>query len=202
MLKNESAVQDNDSLCLRQRAWARLWSPHGLSRRVLCVYPGEVRRRRRIRIGQIDPAAIAVAAAAPSAGRCRIGARRGDARSCGAGRGERRFLFATDWAMCTRIPRWAADGVSAGANVGERLMAVGWNHYDASRDTASILAEHVEIDIGASTMRREPIGWHAAAVADRAQPGHRPRLVFMDDPPVGSTVSVQARLLRSHGATW
>jgi putative phosphonate transport system ATP-binding protein len=36
--------------------------------------------------------------------------------------------------------------VSAGANVGERLMAVGWNHYGRIRDSASSWLERVEID--------------------------------------------------------
>ncbi|MEO1421314.1 MAG: ATP-binding cassette domain-containing protein, partial [Pseudomonadota bacterium] len=46
------------------------------------------------------------------------------------GEAERRFLMRTDWGFVHQNP---ADGlrmaVSAGANVGERLMAVGERHY-------------------------------------------------------------------------
>ena len=50
---------------------------------------------------------------------------------------ERRFLMRTDWGFVHQNP---ADGlrmtVSAGANVGERLMAVGDRHYGKIRATA------------------------------------------------------------------
>ena len=40
---------------------------------------------------------------------------------------ERRFLFRTDWGFVHQDPRQGLRmGVSAGGNVGERLMAVGW----------------------------------------------------------------------------
>ncbi len=66
--------------------------------------------------------------------------------------------------------------VSAGANVGERLMAIGWRHYGRIRDTARRLA-------GARRDRRRPhrrpaahlLGRHAPAPADRPEPGHRSR---------------------------
>src|SRR4029077_8443995 len=60
---------------------------------------------------------------------------------------ERRFLFRTD---CGYVPQDPAMGlrmaVSAGANVGERLMAVGWNHYGRIRGAASSWLDRVEID--------------------------------------------------------
>ena len=50
---------------------------------------------------------------------------------------ERRFLLRTDWGFVHQNP---ADGlrmtVSAGANVGERLMAIGDRHYGRIRSTA------------------------------------------------------------------
>lgn len=62
------------------------------------------------------------------------------------GEAERRFLFRTDWGFVHQDP---ANGlrmaVSAGANVGERLMAVDWNHYGRIRNTASSWLERVEI---------------------------------------------------------
>ena len=43
---------------------------------------------------------------------------------------ERRFLFRTDWGYVHQDPALGLRmGVSAGANVGERLMAIGWRHY-------------------------------------------------------------------------
>src|SRR5688572_32646148 len=59
---------------------------------------------------------------------------------------ERRFLLRTDWGFVHQNP---ADGlrmtVSAGANVGERLMAVGDRHYGHIRDTALDWLGRVEI---------------------------------------------------------
>ncbi|MFX5705530.1 hypothetical protein ABTE52_21320, partial [Acinetobacter baumannii] len=50
---------------------------------------------------------------------------------------ERRFLFRTDWGFVHQdAAAGLRMGVSAGANVGERLMAVGWRHYGRIRDEA------------------------------------------------------------------
>ena len=80
-------------------------------------------------------------------------------------------------AMCTRIPRSACAWRSPpAANVGERLMAVGWRHYGRIRDTAAEWLDRVEIDraphrrCAAHLFRR-----HAAAPADRAQSRDRSR---------------------------
>src|SRR5882672_4056915 len=60
---------------------------------------------------------------------------------------ERRFLMRTDWGFVHQNP---ADGlrmtVSAGANVGERLMAIGDRHYGNIRATAIDWLGRVEID--------------------------------------------------------
>src|SRR5260221_7735027 len=67
----------------------------------------------------------------------------------GLGEAERRFLFRTDWGYVHQDPAQGLRmAVSAGANVGERLMAVGWNHYGRIRDTASSWLEPGEIDTG------------------------------------------------------
>ena len=59
---------------------------------------------------------------------------------------ERRFLMRTDWGFVHQNP---ADGlrmtVSAGANVGERMMAVGDRHYGHIRSTAIEWLGRVEI---------------------------------------------------------
>ena len=54
---------------------------------------------------------------------------------------ERRFLMRTDWGFVHQDAREGLRmGVSAGANVGERLMAVGERHYGKIRGTALGLA--------------------------------------------------------------
>ncbi|WP_292888330.1 ATP-binding cassette domain-containing protein, partial [Nisaea sp.] len=62
---------------------------------------------------------------------------------------ERRMLMRTDWGI---IYQNARDGlrmnVSAGANVGERLMAVGERHYETIRETSSEWLQKVEMDLG------------------------------------------------------
>ena len=67
------------------------------------------------------------------------------------GEAERRFLFRTDWGFVHQdSANGLRMGVSAGANVGERLMAVGHNHYGKIRQTASTWLERVEISTRSS----------------------------------------------------
>src|SRR3546814_9289752 len=62
---------------------------------------------------------------------------------------ERRLLLRTDWGVVMQNPR---DGlrmnVSAGGNVGERLMAVGARHYGAIRHEAEDWLTKGELDLG------------------------------------------------------
>ena len=110
---------------------------------------------------------------------------------------ERRRLARTDWAYVHQNPR---DGlrmsVTAGGNVGERLMAVGARHYGAIRDTAADWLGRVEID--ASRIDDRPSAF-SGGMQQRLQIARNlvtgPRLVFMDEPTGGLDVSVQARLL-------
>ena len=109
---------------------------------------------------------------------------------------ERRHLMRTDWAFVHQNPR---DGlrmsISAGGNIGERLMAVGDRHYGNIRQTATNCAR-VEID--ASRIDDRPSTF-SGGMQQRLQIARNlvtsPRLVFMDEPTGGLDVSVQARLL-------
>jgi putative phosphonate transport system ATP-binding protein len=87
---------------------------------------------------------------------------------------ERRMLGRTDWAFVHQNPR---DGlrmrVSAGGNVGERLMAVGARHYGGIRASDRLARARRDRRKPDRRPSRGVFGRHAAAAADRAQPRDR-----------------------------
>lgn len=110
---------------------------------------------------------------------------------------ERRMLSRTDWAFVHQNPRDGLRmGVSAGGNVGERLMAVGARNYGTIRAEAVDWLGRVEI---ASERIDDRPSAFSGGMQQRLQIARNlvtgPRLVFMDEPTGGLDVSVQARLL-------
>ncbi len=110
---------------------------------------------------------------------------------------ERRMLARTDWAFVHQYPRDGLRmGVSAGGNVGERLMAVGARHYGDIR--AAALDWLGRVEIAADRIDDRPAQF-SGGMQQRLQIARNlvtgPRLVFMDEPTGGLDVSVQARLL-------
>jgi putative phosphonate transport system ATP-binding protein len=110
---------------------------------------------------------------------------------------ERRLLLRTDWGFVHQDARAGLRmGVSAGGNVGERLMAVGARHFGEIRSTATDWLARVEIDPARIDDRPTQF---SGGMRQRLQIAKTlvtsPRLVFMDEPTGGLDVSVQARLL-------
>ena len=108
-----------------------------------------------------------------------------------------RMLARTDWGFVHQSPR---DGlrinVSAGANVGERLMAIGDRHYGNIRRITRDWMQRVELDTGRID---DAPATFSGGMQQRLQIARNlvthPRLMFMDEPTASLDVSVQARLL-------
>ncbi|NET40694.1 phosphonate C-P lyase system protein PhnK [Okeania sp. SIO2B3] len=109
----------------------------------------------------------------------------------------RRLLMRNEWGFVQQNPR---DGlrmnVTAGANIGERLMNIGVKNYGKIREEATYWLNQVEIDIN----RIDDLPkMFSGGMQQRLQLARilvtKPRLILMDEPTGGLDVSVQARLL-------
>ncbi|CAG4924357.1 unnamed protein product [Acidocella sp. C78] len=134
---------------------------------------------------------------APDAGRVMYDSGAGLAPIAAGGEAALLDLQRRRWGFVAQEPRLALRmNVSAGGNIGERLMVAGARNYGAIRAAAARWLETVEID--PARIDELPRGF-SGGMLQRLQIAAtlvtEPELVFMDEPTGGLDVSVQARIL-------
>ena len=161
MAETETAMQDNDRPLLMAEGLGKNYGRLAACRDVSFVlYPGEVLAIvGESGSGKSTLLQLLSAQLAASAGRVSYRMRDGVMRDLAAlGEAERRFLFRTDWGFVHQDPALGLRmAVSAGANVGERLMAIGNRHYGRIRETA----HQFQTRFLSSRYHRFPLPMHA-----------------------------------------
>ncbi|CCH47912.1 phosphonate C-P lyase system protein PhnK [Pseudodesulfovibrio piezophilus] len=109
----------------------------------------------------------------------------------------RRKLMRTEWGVVHQNPRDGLRlGVTAGANIGERLMSTGLRNYSKIRSKALYWMREVELETDRiDHFPREFSGGMQQRLQIACNLVTSPKLIFMDEPTGGLDVSVQARLL-------
>lgn len=134
----------------------------------------------------------------PQSGRVLYRDAEGAAQEIGAlSEAEKRRLMRSEWGFVHQNARDGLRmGISAGGNIGERLMAAGARNYADIRAAAADWMARVEMD--PARIDEAPRNF-SGGMQQRLQIARclvtQPRLVFMDEPTGGLDVSVQARLL-------
>jgi putative phosphonate transport system ATP-binding protein len=194
------STQPVTSPLLEVSAVSRFYGAHAACRDIsFVIHPGEVLAIvGESGSGKSTLLNIVSGRMAPDGGDVCYRMRNGDVRSILAlSETERRMLMRTDWGF---VHQDATHGlrmnVSAGGNIGERLMAVGNRHYGNIREIAAEWLARVEIDT--ARLDNKPTTY-SGGMRQRLQIARNlvtsPRLIFMDEPTGGLDVSVQARLL-------
>jgi putative phosphonate transport system ATP-binding protein len=134
---------------------------------------------------------------APDAGGVRYDGGDGLAPLAALGEVGLRKMQRSRWGFVQQDPRAALRlDITAGGNIGERLMASGLRHYGDIRASAAAWLAEVEIDPARiDDLPRHFSGGMLQRLQIAATLVTGPELVFMDEPTGGLDVSVQARIL-------
>lgn len=194
-----SALLLTEQPLLQANKLSKLYAPgKGFEEVNLTLYPGEVLAI----VGESGSGKTTLLKTlsgrlAPQTGEVRFQTESDDLELYQLSEAQRRCLMRENFGIVHQHPM---DGlrarISAGGNIGERLMEAGERHYGQIREKALSWLKAVEIET--SRIDDKPITF-SGGMQQRLQIARNlvthPKLVFMDEPTGGLDVSVQARLL-------